>query len=586
MVKPMKKIFSVFLLLLILLSFGSLQTASAQTYRFTLSQYEVEAYINDDGTLTLYYYMVFENDKNADPIDFVDLGLPSTSYNLQSIEATINDQAITGIGPSAYVSGVELPLKSLAIPPGESGTVIVWVGEVRDILYPYDQPDRENYVNFQFMPNYFGSEYDKSKETKYRMTIILPPGVGATEGVYYTPSSWPGDETPEASLTTDGRVYYSWYTENANVHTPYYFGAAFPAQYVPTDSIITVPSGGEDTPGGSSTGGIWPFLGVALSNLPCCGFTTIFMAFSGWIIYQATAGAKKRKLKYLPPKIAIEGNGIKRGLTAVEAAILMETPMDKVLTMIMFGVLKKEAATVITRDPLKIEASDPLPEDLHPYELGFLNAFKQPTAALRKDELQSTMVDLVKSVSTKMKGFSRKETIEYYKDIMRRAWQAVETAQTPEVKSEQYDRTLEWTMLDRDFEERTQRTFTGGPVYVPMWWGRYDPVFRQNTTTTSAPRPAVGVPSTSGSRPSMSMPNIPGSDFAASVINGATGMAAGVVGNLTSFTGAVTNRTNPIPVSTSSSGSGGFRGGGGGGHSCACACACAGCACACAGGGR
>ena len=65
----------------------------------------------------------------------------------------------------------------------------------------------------------------------------------------------------------------------------------------------------------------------------------------------------------------------------------------------------------------------------------------------------------------------------------------------------------------------------------------------------------------------------------------AEGLAAGVVGDLTGFTGGVTNRTNPIPVSTPRSGSGGFRGGGGG-HSCACACACAGCACACAGGGR
>ncbi len=51
MVKPMKKILSVVLLLIFLLSFGSLQTASAQTYRFTVSQYEVEAYINDDGTI-------------------------------------------------------------------------------------------------------------------------------------------------------------------------------------------------------------------------------------------------------------------------------------------------------------------------------------------------------------------------------------------------------------------------------------------------------------------------------------------------------------------------------------------------------
>jgi len=39
----------------------------------------------------------------------------------------------------------------------------------------------------------------------------------------------------------------------------------------------------------------------------------------------------KTQLQYLPPKIKIEGNGIKRGLTAVEAAVLMEQPMDKVL---------------------------------------------------------------------------------------------------------------------------------------------------------------------------------------------------------------------------------------------------------------
>jgi hypothetical protein len=52
-----------------------------------------------------------------------------------------------------------------------------------------------------------------------------------------------------------------------------------------------------------------------------------------------------------------------------------------------------------------------------------------------------------------------------------------------------------------------------------------------------------------------------------------------IVGNLTSFTGGVTEVTNPMPK-TSSSG----RSYGGGGHSCACACACAGCACACADG--
>ena len=91
-----------------------------------------------------------------------------------------------------------------------------------------------------------------------------------------------------------------------------------------------------------------------------------------------------------------------------------------------------------------------------------------------------------------------------------------------------------------------------------------------------------------GGKPSVSLPHIPGSDFAASMVNGASTLAAGVIGDITGFTSAITNKTNPIPIQTSSpkSGSGGIRGGGGGGHSCACACACAGCACACAGGGR
>ena len=85
--------------------------------------------------------------------------------------------------------------------------------------------------------------------------------------------------------------------------------------------------------------------------------------------------ANKRKLAYLPPKIQIEGHGIKRGLTAVEAGILMEEPLDKIMTMILFGVVKKNAATVVTSDPLKLQLANPLPADLHDYEKDFLQAF-------------------------------------------------------------------------------------------------------------------------------------------------------------------------------------------------------------------
>jgi len=585
----MKK-FRFLLLTLIFIGLFTLpNSVSAQDLRFEIPASEVEVYVEEDGTFSIWYYIEFQNLQGADPIDYIDIGMPTSAYNLDNILATVDDQAVTDIESSPYVTnGFAIGLGENAIQPGSAGTVTTWIPGVQNVLYPYEDSDRENYVSFQFSPNYFGSEFDRSTSTEYRVTLILPPNVGNEEGVYYTPTNWPGsDEPDDIGRTAEGdRVYYSWFTDNADVHTAYIFGGAFPSQYVPEDAIVTQQEQpGPSQPSGGSSGFIPSILSALGGNICCFGFGLFFIAIFGFSIFQGTVGAQKRKMSYLPPKMKIEGNGIKRGLTAVEAAIIMEQPMDKVLTMILFGVLKKEAAIVTQQEPLELEVSDPLPEDLHPYEVEFLEAFKEPDKK-RRAAMQEMMVNLVKSVENKMKGFSRKETVAYYEDIMRRAWAMVETAETPQVKSENYDQTLEWTMLDDDYQERTRRTFTGGPVFVPMWWPRYSPSYRRSigggVSTASRPAVSTGKPGGSGG---VSLPNIPGSNFAASVINGTTGMAAGVVGNLTSFTDGITSRTNPIPVSTrTKSGSGGFRGGGG--SSCACACACAGCACACAGGGR
>jgi hypothetical protein len=251
--------------------------------------------------------------------------------------------------------------------------------------------------------------------------------------------------------------------------------------------------------------------------------------------------------------------------------------------MVLFSVIKKGAAVVETREPLKITIPSPQPEGLQEYEVDFLKAMEPgKNAAERKRGLQDVLVNLIKSVTNKMKGFSHKETVAYYEDIMRRAWEQVESAGTPDVKMEKFDEYIGWTMLDNKFEDRTRTVFrpTAGPVFVPVWWGNYDPVYR---SSGSMPISTPSIPSGSGGSRTIQLPNLPGSDFAASVTNGMQTFAAGVLGDLTAFTGGVTDRTNPMPKPSSS---GGYRGGGGGGRSCACACACAGCACACAGGGR
>jgi len=198
------------------------------------------------------------------------------------------------------------------------------------------------------------------------------------------------------------------------------------------------------------------------------------------------------------------------------------------------------------------------------------------------------VVNLVKGVSEKMRGFSRNETISYYRYIIEEAWQQVEAAGTPEVKSAKYDEVMEWTMLDRIYDERTRRTFSSGPVFVPNWWPRYDPAFGLATISPSGT--PISLPTSVGGGP-VSLPQLPGSDFAASLVKGVQNFSSNAVGSVSDFTISVTNKTNPPPppntYDSSDRGSrGNLFGGGGGEHHCACACACAGCACACAGGGR
>lgn len=566
----------------------------AQDYRFEITRYDVQAIIEEDGTLTLLYEMVFKNDNNAHAIDFVDLGLPYADYSLDKLSATIDGKPMAKISDSAYVHGAELALGDNKIPAGGTGEVHAKISGINGILTPYDQGDRENYVNFQFSPNYFDSDFDRSRNTDYRFSIVLPPAVGANDGVYYKAKSWPGEKDAVATLTTEGQlVIYEWKTNNANTHTIYTFGAAFPASAVPSTAVITKDAY-ENIAGSTSNddSGNATVLYALKKSIPCVSL--IFIGVLGMVLFfkRAVTDMNKRKMAYLPPTLSVEGHGIKRGLTAVEAGILLEEPLDKVLTMILFGLLKKEAITVTFPDPLKIRPAAPLPDGLYPYETAFITAMENEKKSTQKIAIQSMMVDLVRAVENKMKGFSTKETKDYYRDIVNRAWQAVEQAQTPEIKSAQFDHTLEWTMLDKDFSDRTTRTFTDVPVFLPRWWGRYSPVYstplmpygpsqsgNYSGTGSGMQTPVSNIPGT-GSRPGFSLPNLPGAAFAASVIDGGAKMAKSVIGDPATFTSSVTLRTNPIPVSSGSSYSGG------GGSSCACACACAGCACACAGGGR
>jgi len=532
--------------------------ASAQEYSFRLDREVAEVYWNADGTMSLEYWLTFSNQPGAHAIDFVDVGLPTSAYEFTSMTADVDGAAVS-ISPSDYEgdgSGVAVVLGGRAIPAGRTGTVHVRIGVIRNVLFEDDEDPA--YASVNFAPVWFGSRFVVGS-TDLSVTFHLPPGVQPAEPRWHpAPAGFPDE--PETALDSQARVTYTWRSPAASSAQMHVFGASFPRSYVPDEAIQARPTSA-------------PIEWGSLIGILCIvGFVGVWIAIPALIVI----ANKRRKLKYMSPTISIEGHGIKRGLTAVEAATLLEQPLDKVMTMILFSVVRKGAATVTQRDPLEIEAAKPIPEDLRDYELKFVQAFQNEQRTARKTALRESIVGLVKSVSEKMRGFSRRETVEYYRRIVQTAWEQVQGAQTPEVQAKYFENDLEWTMLDPDYEDRSRRVFRG-PVYVPRWWGNYDPSY----TPAGASGGRRAVPTPVSGAPGRALPQLPGADFAARVAGGVQSFSSKVVGNIADFTSSVSSVTNPPPKVTYSSRSSGRSGGG-----CACACACAGCACACAGGGR
>jgi len=519
--------------------------AAAVTYLFSVPREIVVVSINADSSFDIDYQITFANSPSADPIDIVDVGFPSSEYDLASVNADIGGQPCSGIKPSSYIKvGVEVPLGSNQIQPGETGTL--HVHGVNPRMVYEDDKDKE-YASAVFSPTWFGKEFTEGSP-HLTMVVVFPPGVTGEQ------SRWHEAEggQPTQMFIKDGRVNYAWDWPSASPSEQYFFGVSFPRSAVA--EVRSRPH--------------FQWLGnliAALVHLATsyCGCIIPVAIFVGLAILGSTA-SRRRRMHYLSPKAKVEGVGIKRGLTAPEAALLLETPLNKVLTMVLFGLAKKGAVSVTSQTPLKLK-KQPLPGNgLRPYESAFLAAIEDD-GDLGEKELKKMLVDMIAEIEKKMKGFSHRETVAYYRSIVDTAWRLVATAATPEVKAEEFSNSLEWTMLDEKFDDRTREVFTGYVIPTPYWWGNF--------------RPA---PVTGGAGPvSFDMPTLPGANFASAIVGQVEGVAHNIVSKVESFTGGVTQVTNPPPVSSSS---GGFHGGGSSG--CACACACAGCACACAGGGR
>jgi len=529
----------------------------AQDYRFQVHRNVSWVVIDSAGRATIYYDLTFGCEPGAKPIDIVDIGMPNDSYVLSTAQARVRGVPCGDIRVSEYVKpGVEVHLDDMVIMPGDSATLSF------SILVPkmlhQDRQDQA-YASFMFSPTWYGSQYTVGS-TYLECNFVFPPGTAQDEPRYHETAfteSW-YDSAARAPI-------YRWLDDAAAPDRQYTFGASFPSRHVAAGSVQKPPPFL-----------LKVFLGIAAVFGAVLGFLfhTAFFWIFGLIIFFAVRASKRRQMKYLPPQVSIEGVGIKRGLTAPEAGILLEMGLDRVLTMVLFGLVKKQAMAVTEREPkIKVKVLDAARAD-QPYEKDFLAGIDGQGLVIEK-QLRECSVNLIKAVNDKLKGFSRKETVAYYRSIISQAWDQVKAAGTPELKVQAMEENYDWMMMDHDYQGRVHDHYGTGYYPVPRWWPYYYPG-RTGTAGPSAPAP-------SGPGGQVQMPKLPGADFANTVTTGLEKFSAGLVGKLDGFTSKVTQVTNPVPVS---SGSSGGSSSGGGRSSCACACACAGCACACAGGGR
>jgi len=150
----------------------------------------------------------------------------------------------------------------------------------------------------------------------------------------------------------------------------------------------------------------------------------------------------------------METLGIKRGLTAVEASYLLDLKPTQIVTEILYSLLKKRAVWVETSKPsLKLKVMPPFddkigPQDnsLHYYEIDCLQSLK-PDGSLDEEKLAHTVTILGDTVEQKLRGYSRKDTVDYYRKIVTQAWTQVEQAGTVELASNAYDEQLLWLLL-------------------------------------------------------------------------------------------------------------------------------------------
>ena len=536
-----KKIYVLAVLFCLTFVLAAASTVAAQSsLAYNVDHQWAQIFINQDGTIDLTYNLTVT--VTSGTLHSFDVGQPNRDFTI----GTAVDQYGNQLHTYSYTPDVASVDFNTPLNAGDS----IWYNITTNVagMIVNDTTNPGN-LGMQFIPEWLSTPIND-----VRVQIVLPLGV-TTSDLKTTTNFY------NSTSTVDGQLAAYWQIPQLAANQQVTLGVSFPAQYIPNYN----PSSGGGG-GGSSVFDLLPLI-----ILPIIAIIVIVLVVS-----------VARKAKYASPKVSMETLGVKRGLTAVEASYLLDMKPPQIVTEILYSLLQKRAVWAETTKPsLKLRVLAPYenktgtPENpLRYYEIDFLNSLKAD-GTLDEGKLAHTVMFLRDTVEQKLQGYSRKDTVEYYRKIVTQAWGQVEQAGTVELASNAYDQQLLWLMLDPNQRQRTQTVFANRvlePNPLWFWWWYGYATYHPHPTYT----PNIQAPAQSGKPPA-----IPGADFANNIATAVESTSNNIVVNLEKFASAIV----PPPTKASHEPAPHKAGCVCACAACACACACVSCACACAGGG-
>ena len=610
-------------------------SSSAQSYRFEVPEATVTVEIFKDGSIEIDYELLFEN--IGIPIDVVDIGMPTEDYDLSTCSAALDGKPLTDIRKSEYIDiGIEVHLvkpitsahfmddvieKALLDDYGirggkkkNPGRALFTASCVNRNMVYQDTTD-EAYASFRFTPTWFGSEF-VSGTTNMQILFIMP-GTAKKDEIKWHDE--PFDMVGEYENT--GRAMVVWNRPVYALTGPHQFGLSFPKRLV--DNVITITvfdlawrwfkhSAGARVVLGSALMLLFSIGFFLITNKTGCTLWALLAAGLGFLLYAFPAsnfvilpvsiaalviGIRVQRGKkghdYIRAVVSVPGGGVKRGLTAVEAAALLDLPAPKVLTIMFFGMVKKGLTKIAAEKPFTVQlaggtfqATHDLAKAKHipvrAYEKEAMMeidaaADKTGAAVLAQVKLDTTLEKLQRNVADKVTGFDIDRTKSYYNKITKRAWSEAQKG-IASLRPEIFDASLDWMMLEPDFKQQWEGIDLG-PGYHPVWLGGF--------SVSSGSGGQIGAGLAGMGVGGAGVPGIGVLDVTKSI----AGKLETIGKSLVDSVGFPDLASKGIDLSgldklTSDILTSARSGSGGGGSGCACACAGCACACACAGGGR